>query len=98
MILKDIDNDEMVHSLIHELVIAEGCGNHYKGNLSLCRYINLERIVVKKNSLKYLNSLRISYNPVLKSIETEGSEVETIGKSVFLYVKSVVIESAIFDD
>ena len=103
VILKDIANDRIVHSLIHELVIDEGCGNDYKGDLLLCGFDYLERLVVKKDSFVNVNSLKISDNPVLKSIETEDSEEESAGFFVVLYgclknVKSVIIESLIIDD
>ena len=50
----------------------------------------LESIVIKKNSLRNLNSLVISNNPQLSSIETEDSEWET---GIFYYVKNVEISS-----
>ena len=71
VILKDLDHSRIVNSLIHELVIGEGCGVSYKGDLRLCGFVNLERIVVKNNSFVNVNSLEISDNSELKSIEIE---------------------------
>ena len=98
VILKDIANDRIVHSLIHELVIDEGCGNDYKGDLLLCGFDYLDRIVVKKNSFMNVNSLKISDNCVLKSIEIEDSE-GTYGSCLgsFVNVKTVLITSSLID-
>ena len=43
-----------------ELVIDEGCGNVIKKKLKLCNYPFLKKLIVKKNSLKYLKSLSLS--------------------------------------
>ena len=61
-------------------------------------YPNLEKIVVKKNSLKNLNSLKICNNEKLKTIEIEdGEEWEENGElyadSACFNVKNVIIES-----
>ena len=56
-----------------------------------CNYPNLEKIVVKKNSLKNLNSLKICNNEKLKTIEIEDSEEWEEG--AFQNVKNVIIES-----
>ena len=69
---------------IKEMIIEEGFGNDYYGNLVIENYPNLEKIVVKK-SLKNLNSLKICNNEKLKTIEIEGS--------AFWYMKNVIIES-----
>ena len=70
---------------IEEMIIEEGYGNDYYGNLMIENYPNLQSIVVKKNSLQYLNSLKICNCKKLKTIETENG--------VFYYVKNVRIES-----
>ena len=67
------------------MIIEEGFGNDYFGNLVIENYPNLEKIVVKWNSLQYLNSLKICNNEKLKIIKIEDS--------AFLYVKNVIIES-----
>ena len=96
VMLKNIDNDRIVHSLIHELVIEEGCGNDYEGDVLLCGFDNLERVVVKKNSFRNVNSIKISDNCVLKIIDTDSDEWDI--DSVFCCVKSIVIESMMIDD
>ena len=96
VILKDLDNDRIVHSFIHELVIDEGCGNDYEGDLLLCGFDYLERIVVKKNSLKNLSFLKISDNCVLKSIEIKDGEYSESSGS-FWNVRKVMMESVIIE-
>ena len=73
------------------MIIEEGFGNDYFGNLVIENYPNLEKIVVKKNSLKNLNSLKICNNEKLKTIEIEGSYLDDNG--TFYNVKNVIIES-----
>ena len=70
---------------IKEMIIEEEFGNDYYGNLVIENYPNLKKIVVKKNSLNNLNSLKICNNEKLKTIEIEDG--------AFYYVKSVIIES-----
>ena len=70
---------------IEEMIIEEGFGNGYFGNLLIENYPNLEKIVVKKNSLMNLNSLKICNNEKLKTIEIEEYS--------FRNVKNVIIES-----
>ena len=67
------------------MIIEEEFGNDYYGNLVIENYPNLEKIVVKKYSLKNLNSLKICNNENLKTIEIENDALED--------VKSVIIES-----
>ena len=58
------------------MIIEEGYGNDYYGNLVIENYPNLQSIVVKKYSLRYLNSLKICNCDKLKTIEVENSEEE----------------------
>ena len=67
------------------MIIEEEFGNDYFGNLVIENYPNLEKIVVKKNSLKNLNSLKICNNEKLKTIEIEDWSLYS--------VKNVIIES-----
>ena len=90
-------NDEEKKKNVSELVIEKGCGNELKIDLKICGFENLKKLIVKKNSLKNLNSLVISNNSELESIVTEdGScwdkENET-WYARFENVKSVEITS-----
>ena len=73
------------------MIIEEEFGNDYYGNLVIENYPNLEKIVVKKNSLRNLNSLKICNNEKLKTIEIEDGSWEENG--AFRNVKNVIIES-----
>ena len=70
---------------IQEMIIEEEYGNDYYGNLIIQDYPNLQSIVVKNNSLKNLNSLKICNCEKLKTIE--------IGDHVLQGVKNLIIES-----
>ena len=72
------------------MIIGEGCFNGMNNNLVIENYPNLEKIVVKKNSLKNLNSLKICNNEKLKTIEIENNDFVN---GAFRYVKNVIIES-----
>ena len=67
------------------MVIEEDFGNDYYGNLIIENYPNLQSIIVKNNSLKNLNSLKISNCEKLKIIETKFE--------AFYYINNVIIES-----
>ena len=99
IVLNDIDDEVNVHNLIHELVIDEGCGNDYDDDLELSGYCYLERLEVRTNSFKNLKSLRISDNPVLKTIDTEDRRggMDLAKTAPLTNVKSVVIESMIIE-
>ena len=73
------------------MIIEEEFGNDYYGNLVIENYPNLEKIVVKKKSLKNLNSLKICNNEKLKTIEIENGEYW--GDGAFFNVNNVIIES-----
>ena len=80
------------------MIIEEGFGYYYHGNLRIQNYPNLQSIVVKKNSLRYLNSLKICNCDKLKTIEIkDGEDWEENGKwysnGVFGNVNNVMIES-----
>ena len=59
-------------------------------DLVIENYPNLEKIIVKKNSLKNLNSLKICNSDKLKTIEIEDGEQ---WKGAFSNVNNVIIES-----
>ena len=67
-------NDEEKKKNVSELVIAEGCGNELKIDLKICGFESLKKLIVKKNSLQNLNSLVISNNSELESIEIEDGD------------------------
>ena len=67
-------------------------------DLTISYDLCLESVVIKKNSLKNLNSLVISNNPQLSSIVTEDGDGGWSGNDsrntgAFYYVKSVEISS-----
>ena len=76
---------------LQEMIIGEECFNKFNDDLVIANYPNLEKIIVKNNSLKNLNSLKICNNEQLKTIEIEDSEIWNEG--AFYYVKNVIIES-----
>ena len=71
------------------MIIEEGFGNDYYGNLIIQNYPNLQSIYVDMNSLKNLNSLKICNCEKLKTIEIEDGN----WNGVFHNVKNVIIES-----
>ena len=73
---------------IEEMIIEERFGNYLYGNLIIQNYPNLQSIVVKKNSMKYLNSLKICNCERLNTIDIEDND--------FYNVKNVIIESSCF--
>ena len=77
---------------IEEMIIEEEFGNDYYGNLIIQNYPNLQSIVVKKNSLKNLNLLKICNCEKLKTIEIEDGNWRE-DNSAFNHVKNVIIES-----
>ena len=76
---------------IEEMVVEFGWGNNYYGNLLIENYPNLQSIVVKKNSLQNLNSLKICNCEKLKTIEIE--DCNDWKEGAFNNVKNVMIES-----
>ena len=73
------------------MIIEEGYGNGYFGNLIIENYPNLQSIIVKKWSLKNLNSLKICNCEKLKTIEIgDGGDWR---ECAFCNVKNVTIES-----
>ena len=66
------------------MIIEEEFGNEYYGNLVIENYPNLQSIIVKKDSLRNLNSLKICNCEKLKTIEIEEWAFEN--------VKNVIIE------
>ena len=77
---------------IEEMIIEEDYGNDYYGNLIIENYPNLQSIVVKKNSLQNLNSLKICNCDKLKMIETEDGD--GWHNTSFLNLKEVALMSS----
>ena len=75
---------------IEEMIIEKGFGNDYYGNLIIQNYPNLQSIVVKKNSLQNLNSLKICNCEKLKTIKIEDGDWRD---GAFHNVRNVIIES-----
>ena len=75
---------------IQEMIIEEEFGNDYYGNLIIENYPNLQSIIVKKNSLQNLNSLKICNCEKLKTIVIGDGDWD---KGAFWNVKNVIIES-----
>ena len=79
------------------ITVNEGLCNSMTNNLTISDNPCLESIVVKKTSLKNLNSLVISNNIELESIMTEdsvfGFSFESNNTGFGCYVKSVEISS-----
>ena len=75
---------------IQKMIIEEEFGNDYFGNLIIQNYPNLQSIIVKKNSLRNLNSLKICNCEKLKTIKTEDGDR---WEGAFYCVKNVIIES-----
>ena len=91
-------NDEKKKKNVSELVIEEGCGNELKEDLKICGFENLKKLIVKKNSLKNLNSLVISNNDELESIVTEDGKRDWNSYQITCYapfenVKSLTLSS-----
>ena len=85
-------DDLRIHDLIKELEIGENCLNEWKGDLIITNYPNLQSIIVKKNSLRNLNSLKICNCDKLKTIEVEGGDIFRYN-GAFNNVRNVIIES-----
>ena len=75
---------------IQEMIIKSEFGNDYFGNLIIQNYPNLQSIIVKNESLRDLNSLKICNCEKLKTIEVEDGDLY---EGAFSNVKNVIIES-----
>ena len=77
---------------IEEMIIEEGFGNDYYGNLIIQNYQNLQSIIVKKKSLTNVHLLKICNCEKLKIGEIEDGD--RWGESAFIFVENVIIESS----
>ena len=89
---------EIVLDRLKVLAVGEECFNNVKCDLKICNYPILQKIIVRKNSLQNLNSLKICNNESLHSIEIEdGRKWYVMGivyvNGAFINVNTVVFES-----
>lgn len=90
---------EMIHAkedwncmplAVTSICVAEtSCKGEWERDLIICGYSLLEEVIVRKNSLKCLNSLRVSDNPMLKTLSIENGGFEC--------VRTVVLESGVIN-
>ena len=73
---------------VEEMIIEEEFGNDYYGNLIIQNYPNLQSIVVKKNSLMNLNSLKICNCDKLKNIKIENG---CLNKAMSFELKGILV-------
>lgn len=93
-------NNYEKRSNLKEMIIEKGTGNDIHNDIRICDFDVLERIIIKTNSLKYLQSLTISNNPELEHIKTEDggwNEKKSRITGVCYFVKRVKISSFLFD-
>ena len=74
--LLKVMSEEALKDMINEIVIEEGCGNELETNMMICGYKYLKKIILKRNCMKNLNSLIITNNSILESIEIEDGNSE----------------------
>ena len=99
VIVKSEEDWKNISKDVTELIIEENACNEMKGDLVIAGFKYLRRLYVRKNSMKFLNSVKICDCEMLETIETEGSEKGWDVKndcscySAFDCVKSVEISS-----
>ena len=69
-----LGNEEQKDSL-KELVIGDGCCNDLREDLVIEGFHNLKKIVILKNSLRNITSLKIQNNENLKEIEIDHAKL-----------------------
>ena len=84
--------EEDIHYDLEELEIGQNCCYELKC-FKLIGFDHLKKMILKKNSLKNLNSLVISNNKELTIIEIEDGDGYPDYTGAFYYVKSVEISS-----
>ena len=76
------------------MTVEKDFGNDHYNELEIGGYPILEKIVVRKNALQHVKSLKISNNQLLKSIQIEnGDEFEGNEYGALCYVKSLILDS-----
>lgn len=89
VVKSDEDCEKLLQTGWKTITVNVGLCNSMKSDLTIRDYPYLREIVVKKNSLNYLNSLTITKNSQLTKIETD---------TCFKNVKTVVISGIIMND
>ena len=97
MIVQNINDWRHLHKMVSKLEIAEDACNDMTDDLVISGFTNLRSIVVKKDAMKNLNSLKICDCDVLESIIVEDGSGWDDGTfhAPFMNVKSVIITSKI---
>ena len=88
------------------MIIGKECLFQLQDELIIENYPKLEKIIVKKNSLKYIDLLQICNNERLKTIEIKDGEIVekngyTSNTGAFKRVNQVILESiclSVFDN
>ena len=75
---------------VKELIVNENCCNDMNDDLEISGFENLEKIVFRKDCLRFLNSLQIRGNENLKSILVNDTDTYD---GALEKVKKVIIES-----
>ena len=75
------------------ITVNEGYCNDMTSDINISYNPCLQSIVVKKNSYMYVNSLTISNNPLLQTIEADGTI--SIATGAFEFLKTTVVISSI---
>ena len=91
----DSDCEKLHQDRWTSITVNSGLCNSMRGNLSISNYPYLQSIMLKKNSLKYLNSFVISNNPQLTTLTIEDGTYysDTNIESVSAFVNNVEISS-----
>ena len=86
-----------LHKMVGVIEIAENACNDMKDDLVISGFANLRSIVVKKDAMMSLKSLKICDCDVLEKIIVEGGSgwIDAICHAPFINVKSVIITSKI---
>ena len=91
----DSDCEKLHQDRWKSITVNSGLCNSMRGNLSISNNACLQSIVLKRNTLKYLNSFVISNNPQLSTLTIEdGTYYSTTNiESVCSFVNNVEISS-----
>ena len=98
--VSNCNNWNSISPYVTKLTINEGVCNDVTSAFSISGFVYLKSLVVKKNSMKNLNSLTIENNLRLESFVTEDgdrgySEIDSENTGAFYYVNSMTIRSLI---